>query len=624
MKVKGLALTTIMCLLCGMTAPAAIAEDSTDGYEEVTVRMEAEDIDLSQSFLDNATKLDAGSQTETKQIDGFSAASEESPFNALGAAHGDVYYLGEIETIDLVDIRFSVASDQAVHYVFFYGNKGQSSSTVDFATSTYGWTQLADVNANSGNWKVPKDFSCGKAPSSTGNKTALCVKVWTGGSVASGCGNLDYIDLIYSKPAMPSGASKLKVEAETATLTGGASAKTNTAFTPHDASPNFVGNTKPGALLSFGQRDLTGLVQVNIALASAYADDYEIYADDLLIGKTTAGPTSTNTNVFTLVKTFAVPLSNVPTGIHELTLKPIKGESDHGPVSGAGNIDYIELVTYKTMTVNFLGKYNEVFATETVSSADALKALLDGGVAPTVIPGYQFKGWNVSQSDCDALFDTNTGEPVNINAIYISDETTAYTLTIGANIAAVDAGDNPVTADTPLTFDTRVTATAEGAVAYWVLDGAKVGFNANSYTFYASGNNSIAVVLKDEAVDPLACDVVIQQAYAPDNGHAYTFAVIAQTSIPQGQLSEHGMIYSNSLNTLMALRNEETVDTSRYITVTSSKTAANKQYMTSLLNVQPDRYRYAIAYAVVDGNTIYSSHYVRVHTGTSAPEIMAP
>ena len=341
-----------------------------------------------------------------------------------------------------------------------------------------------------------------------------------------------------------------------------------------------------------------------------------------MIGKATLGPTSTNTTVFTLVKTFSVALSNVPSGMHELKLKPIKGAGDHGSVSGAGNIDYIELVYSKNLTVNFLGKYNEVFATQTVSSVEALKALLNGGVKAPVIHGYQFKGWNVSDNECDILFETNEGSPVNINAVYTADDKSAYTLALGTGIAAVDAGGNAVSAETPLAFDSRITATAAGDVAYWVLDGAKVGFGSNSYTFYVSGHNNLEAVLKDAGSDPVVNDVVIQQAYAPDNGSIYTFTVIAQTSVPEDTINEHGIIYSNSLSTLNALRKGETVSADGYVTVTSSKTVPNRQYMTSLLNVQPNRYRYAIAYTVVNGTTIYSSNYARVHTGSGAPEIV--
>lgn len=615
MKCKSLAFITTVCLLFGMMAPAAIAEENSDGYEEVTVRMEAESIDFSKSYFP------AGS-VELKTVAGFSGGDTDGK-NAVGVHHGDVFYLGRINLIDLAEIRVGVAAGQTGnHYVFLNGGTA-TGPDADFTKTDAAWKSMNDTAVPPSGWTTVQDTTCVTSFDSKLGSTSLALKVWRSGDATYGCGNLDYIDLVYKKPVRPQGSRLKQLEAESSVLSGGATAKTNVAFYPFSTDVfTFVGDTKPGAMLNFGPQDMTGLVQVNIALASVYEDDYELYADDVLIGKATLGPTSTNTTVFTLVKTFAIPLTNVPTGTHELKLKPIKGAGDHGPVSGAGNIDYIELVTYKTMTVNFLGKYNEVFATQSVASADALKALLNS-VTPPVIPGYQFKGWNTSENDCDALFDTNTGEPVNINAVYMTDQSTAYQPTVGPNIAAVDAGGNPITADTALTFDTRVTATAEGDVAYWVLDGAKVGFGTSSYTFYTSGNNTIAVVLKSEASGPVAPDVVIQQAYAPDNGSIYTFTVIAQTSIPQGALTEYGVIYSNSLTALKALRGGESVDTSSYITVASSKTAANKQYMASLLNVQPDRYRYAVAYAVVDGATIYSSSYARVHTGASAPEIIA-
>lgn len=615
MKSRWPAVFTTLCLLCTMIAPAAAAEPAADGYEDVTVRIEAETIDFGKSYLPK------GSVT-LKALDGFSGGDADGN-NAVAVSHGDVFYLGRINLIDLVEIRVGVAAGQTGnHYVFLSGGTA-TGPDADFTKTDTTWKQMADTSVPSSGWTTVADTSCVTTFDNKLGSTSLALKVWRNGDSSYGCGHLDYIDLIYRKPVRPQDSRLEQLEAESATLSGAAKAKANAAFYPFSKdTPTFVGDTKPDSVLNFGQRNLTGLVQVNIALASVYEDDYELYADEVLIGKATLGPTSTNTTVFTLVKTFSVALSNVPSGMHELKLKPIKGAGDHGSVSGAGNIDYIELVYSKNLTVNFLGKYNEVFATQTVSSAEALKALLNGGVKAPVIHGYQFKGWNVSDNECDILFETNEGSPVNINAVYTADDKSAYTLALGTGIAAVDAGGNAVSAETPLAFDSRITATAAGDVAYWVLDGAKVGFGSNSYTFYVSGHNNLEAVLKDAGSDPVVNDVVIQQAYAPDNGSIYTFTVIAQTSVPEDTITEHGIIYSNSLSTLNALRKGETVSADGYVTVTSSKTVPNRQYMTSLLNVQPNRYRYAIAYTVVNGTTIYSSNYARVHTGSGAPEIV--
>lgn len=320
-------------------------------------------------------------------------------------------------------------------------------------------------------------------------------------------------------------------------------------------------------------------------------------------------------------------------GEHELYLKLTVNGTGY-----AGNLESIRLGGLKKgcmntgsnfpgdqLTVDFLGKYNEVFATKTVSSASELKTLLDGGLTAPVLHGYVFRSW--SENDCEALYDTGKGGTVTIQAIYESDTVSTYTLDFDALRMTARAGDIDIGNDTPLTFDQRITVTAGEAVAYWILDGAKVGFGQSSYTFYISGHNQIAVVLTGEDTPPTDSSVVIQQAYMPGNGSAFTFTVIAQTSVPNGRVSEYGVIYSGSLTALRALANGTSTDRTQCVQVTSSKQTAGLQYMTSLLNIRPDRYRYAVAYAVIDGQTIYSCQYARVHSpaepsAAAAPEIL--
>ena len=55
-----------------------------------------------------------------------------------------------------------------------------------------------------------------------------------------------------------------------------------------------------------------------------------------------------------------------------------------------------------------------------------------------------------------------------------------------------------------------------------------------------------------------------------------------------------------------------------YLKVVSSKTAANQQYMTHLLNVRANRTRYAVAYTQLENGTIiYSDTTVKFTVGTT-------
>lgn len=294
-------------------------------------------------------------------------------------------------------------------------------------------------------------------------------------------------------------------------------------------------------------------------------------------------------------------------------------------VTGSQNVTAVFENVSESVTVEFIGKYNETFAVKDVASAAELSALLNGGVTAPVIHGYKFVSW--SENDAEVLFNENIGGSVKIQAVYETDTDTTYTLTFdGATMSAV-AGEEQIGNDTALTFDQRVTVTAADAdktVAYWVLDGAKVGFNANTYTFYISGGNEISAVYADDAdYEAPTNDVVLQQAFLTTNNSTYTFTVIAQTSIPDAQAAvTYGILYSNRYSELCALTDGAAIpeDAGLYVNVVSTKTAANQQFMTSLLNVETGKYRYARAYVVLaDGTTVYSDTFAAVHTGTGNP-----
>lgn len=295
---------------------------------------------------------------------------------------------------------------------------------------------------------------------------------------------------------------------------------------------------------------------------------------------------------------------DTPKHIRYLKLQWVKTVYDNGTVINpqVGELDiYGDPAAEKTVTVNFAGKNDVAIGAKTASSADALVALLNTVTAPA-LGGYKFAGWDNTADDLRAWYEGGFDTTLTVNAVYEVDTDTTY---------AVSATNAETTATGDLTFDSRVTVTATGDVTptYWLLDGAKVGFGQKSYTFYVSGNNVIEP--KFDAIDSIA-EVTLQQAIASGNGETFNLSVIAQTSVVGKDVSEFGVIYAANPANLK--------DATKSIKVVSSK-AAGQQYMTHLLNVQPGKYRYAVAYMVVGDEIIYSAKAVQFQTkadGTAA------
>jgi lysophospholipase L1-like esterase len=260
----------------------------------------------------------------------------------------------------------------------------------------------------------------------------------------------------------------------------------------------------------------------------------------------------------------------------------------------------------KSVTVKFTGKQGVLIAEKTAFSVGTFMDLLNTVKAPAM-GGYICAGWGDSPEDMQAMYEAAAdGDVLSVYAVYEVDTATTYDITVTNATADKSTG---------LTFDSRVTVTATGDdnPTYWLLDGAKVGFGQNSYTFYVSGNNNIAAVAEGEtSTDP---EVVLQQAtWASDSEGKYTLTAIAQTSIPAGNsVSEYGVIFTSKEPTTAFLSDPA----SAVVKVKSSKTGANLQYMAHLLNVKVGRTRYARAYAIVDGVTIYSATAVQFKTAAS-------
>lgn len=408
-----------------------------------------------------------------------------------------------------------------------------------------------------------------------------------------------------------------------------------------------INNCRNGDIFYLGKADISDLSAITVRTASAASGiSYALYADmdvdfahmelkaegarrysgnasgGTLLANLAIAQTGSNNN-WQIYSTFSQEMENALTGEHEIYLVMSRGEGS----DFTGNIDWVRFVglsqdSFDTasnfpadeVTVRFVGKFAEEVYTTTVSSAKALAELLDTVNAPA-LGGYTFCGW--SERDADALFAANIGGSVTITPVYsVGDnagERTRYSVTIGADIQPVDSSIDL----TNIFFDDRVelkVADSIDGVSYWVLDGQKMAYGATSFTFYVTGNNTVSVVLNDDASTPEA-SVNIQQYATQYNAFTdtYVLSVIAQSYVPTGTATEYGMYYTSNAAELQNIKNENP-SIGQYVQVRSSKTGNNQQYMTHLLNVNPQTYRYAMAYAIIDGKTVYSPVVLQFYT----------
>lgn len=267
------------------------------------------------------------------------------------------------------------------------------------------------------------------------------------------------------------------------------------------------------------------------------------------------------------------------------------------------------------ITVQVVGRYGELLYNGDVFTAAELIELSKTWKAPA-LGGYRFVGWTepVNEDTFNIIYDT-PDRVLTLNPIYKVDETgEKYTLSV-TNASAADGNGDAITSGT---FDQRVVVTGANTsktVSYWILDGAKVGFGQNTYTFYISGNNQIQAIYDDATSIPIG--VTLQQATLSGNEDFYNLSVIAQTSVTQenmDRVTAFGVCYTYSASVLKALEEDQfSVPASDYVMVNSSK-SVNQQYMTHLVNVTPNKIRYARAYVVVDDQIFWSDAVVQFKT----------
>lgn len=367
-------------------------------------------------------------------------------------------------------------------------------------------------------------------------------------------------------------------------------------------------------------------------------DRYQYTTDPLSGGIEIAKVTLGSTGGWTTYGSFYTVIDDATktalgNGKHEIYMK-VTG-SNRG-----GNIDYIRFnglskSDFDTtsnwpqgeLAVKFVGHFqDEVVYTTTVTRADQLADLLTTVKAPA-LGGYTFVGWNESADDAAAIFDTNKDQNLvyEIEPVYSTGDNEGkrltYDVTIGENITS----SNQTIADSQIKdiyFDERVELTladgVEGSVDYWMLDGQKLAYGETGFTFYVTGANQVSVVLVNGEASAPEASVSIQQyaTSATNNGDAYTYtlSVIAQTYVPEGNATAYGVYYAASTDELQKIKDKD--DTAKYLQVVSSKSGNNEQYMTHLLSVKAGKTRYAMAYAVIGDQTVYSTQTLCFITGT--------
>lgn len=426
-----------------------------------------------------------------------------------------------------------------------------------------------------------------------------------------------------------------------------------------NGAPTMVESPYPNDIFYLGKADLTNLESVVVAAAQGRGSNppsYVFYADcdvafDRLIEDTAdadgfkdhdryeyTGDAAVTGGVELGRVTVSCTNAWVPTHHYSFTISPeTLAELGDGPhdiymqvlSNGApygGNIDYIRFnglqktdfdftsnFPQDELTVTFVDEFDEEVYSATVHSVEELASLLTTVKAPS-LGGYTFCGW--SEGDAAAVFDTykNQLEPYNIQAIYsVGDnegQRLQYTVTVGADITSSNCTISNASTIDNIYFDNRVELAladgVSGTVAYWELDGQKMAYGQSTFTFYVTGNNSVRVVLNDGSDVIPEASVQIQQYATQYNAYnnTYVLSVIAQTYVPEGHVSEFGVYYTASLDELKNIQNGDA--NARFVKVISSKSGNNQQYMTHLLAVSPNRTRYAMAYAIIDGTTVYS------------------
>lgn len=437
------------------------------------------------------------------------------------------------------------------------------------------------------------------------------------------------------------------------------------------AWPNTVklDGTKNGDTIYLGKANIDDLKAVIVRAATAHHNDitYTLYADMNVSWKdltatgvrdqytpttaltggvelgsiTVSASMTTGSNNWNIWDTFSCDVSadvlaTLGSGEHEIYLK--LNRSTNTDDGYCGNIDQIRFVgladgAFDTasnwpsdcMKVQFVGRFGEEVYTTTVASGAELAELLSTVKAPN-LGGYTFCGWD--DNDADSLFNNykNQDKPYAVRPVYSEGENEGrrltYTVTVGANIESTNctiAGSQIE----DIHFDDRVelklASGIDGRVAYWELDGQKVGYGKDTFTFYVTGANKVSVVLAEDGqtYEPEA-SVNIQQYATQYNEYknAHVLTVIAQTYIPSAETSvEYGVYYTATTAELKNIQAGNPTD-GEFVKIKSSKTDSNQQYMTHLLNVKADSYRYAMAYVIVDGETVFSPFVFQFHTGS--------
>jgi hypothetical protein len=147
------------------------------------------------------------------------------------------------------------------------------------------------------------------------------------------------------------------------------------------------------------------------------------------------------------------------------------------------------------------------------------------------IAGYTFSEWSLTLDEIKAATDS-----VAVWAKYEQNTTVGYTVTTDATVVLPDGIENG-----SIPYDTKVTVTAEGAVA-WKLGDTTVGYG-DSYTFFLGADIEVQPVFDDDS-EAVATVTAFKATLFDD----YRVQFLATRNIPDGySLVNAGFVYGKNL-----------------------------------------------------------------------------
>ncbi len=266
---------------------------------------------------------------------------------------------------------------------------------------------------------------------------------------------------------------------------------------------------------------------------------------------------------------------------------------------------FIEKAEQETQTVVFLSKYGDILSTQPVPVETVPSA------ATVALNGYTFLGWKINNEGdfVDEAAIKALTESAKIYAVYEKDAaSTGYTVTIDGEGTIKDKDGNVIDG-TGLTFDTKVTVSAEGATAWKVGD--EIVSYESDYTFYVGGNITLTPVF-DEVEEE--AKVYITGATAVANTDT-KWNIFATRTTPEGSTAiDRGFVYGSDATVPATVAEIDLDNPSGYKVTHGTPTASEQFSLTIGIKKTSTAAFYAyVTYVDASGthNTVFSQRFVK-------------